>query len=472
MTTSTMTARTLTTSTGAIATEMVRRICGFDRQHLTPQALACARTAIIDTIGVTLAGHDEPCTDILRRIPGLAAAPGPSLVFASRQRTSALDATMINGCASHALDYDDFSGVMGGHQSVPLVSLLFALGEDRAASGLQILLAYVVGVETEIRLARAVNFHHYDKGWHPTATLGTIGAAASAAHLLDLDQAQAATALAIAASLAGGIKANFGTMVKPLHVGQCARNGLFAALLAESGYDANHAAFEHHQGFLNVFNGPGNYDVSRLLQDWGTPLEIEQPSIALKQFPCCGSTHPAISAMLDLVRAEDIRPDDIAGIEVLAHARRLRHTNNPDPQTTLEAKFSHQYVIARAALDRAVKLKDFENNAHLDPAIQRLLQRIVARPHPDMAEDGPKQWGAEVIVTLNGGRHVSRRIDNLVGRGGDNAMSADELWEKFSDCAERALPPGQIGPLFDRLGALEDEADIRDLVQLLEGEPD
>ena len=461
----------MTASSSALACQMADKICGFDRQHLTPHALACARTAIIDTIGVTLAGHAEACTEIVRRVPGVGAASGPALVFASRQRTSALDATMINGVASHALDYDDFSGAMGGHQSVPLVSLLFALGEERAASGLQILLAYTVGVETEIRLARAVNFHHYDKGWHPTATLGTIGAAASAAHLLGLNETRTATALAIAASLASGLKANFGTMVKPLHVGQSARNGLFAALLAEGGFDANAEAFEHHQGFLNVFNGPGTYDAAKMLENWGTPLEIEQPSIALKQFPCCGSTHPAISAMLDLVRAEDIRPGDVAGIEVLPHGRRLRHTNNPDPQTALEAKFSHQYVIARTLLDRAVRLKDFENDAHFDPAIRDLLPRITARPHPDMPDDSAQQWGAEVIVTLKGGRCVSRRVEDLIGRGGDNAMTRDELWDKFSDCAERTLQRGQIAPLFDRLGVLETEADIRDLVKLLEGLP-
>ena len=458
-------------SNPTLACQMADKICGFDRQHLTPKAMACARTAIIDTIGVTLAGHAEPCTAIVRRVPGLGSASGPALVFASRQRTSALDATMINGVASHALDYDDFSGAMGGHQSVPLVSLLFALGEERAASGLQILLAYAVGVETEIRLARAVNFHHYDKGWHPTATLGTIGAAASASHLLGLNEVRTATALAIAASLAGGIKANFGTMVKPLHVGQSARNGLFAALLAEGGFDANAEAFEHHQGFLNVFNGPGTYDATKMLENWGAPLEIEQPSIALKQFPCCGSTHPAISAMLDLVRAENLRPSDVAEIEVLPHGRRLRHTNNPDPQTALEAKFSHQYVIARTLLDRAVRLRDFENDAHFDPAIRNLLPRITARPHPDMPDDSAQQWGAEVIVTLNGGRRVSRRVDDLIGRGGENAMTRDELWEKFSDCAERTLPRGQIAPLFDRLSALETEADIREAVKLLEGLP-
>src|SRR5262249_10361452 len=150
------------------------------------------------------------------------------------------------GTASHALDYDDVSGVLGGHHSATVTAPIFALGEELKASGKQILAAYVIGVETEVRLARAVNFHHYDKGWHPTATLGTFGAAAACAHLFRLDVAQTARALALAASFASGIKANFGTMTKPLHVGHVGRNGLFAALIAARGFESNPAALEHH----------------------------------------------------------------------------------------------------------------------------------------------------------------------------------------------------------------------------------
>jgi 2-methylcitrate dehydratase PrpD len=313
-----------------------------------------------------------------------------------------------------------------------------------------------------------VNYHHYDKGWHPTATLGVLGAAAAAAHLMALDQAKTTTALAIAASLANGLKANFGTMVKPLHVGHSARNGLFAALLAEGGFDANAEVFEHHQGFLNVFNGPGNFDAERMLADWAAPLEIEDASIALKQFPCCGSTHPAITMMLDLVREEGIRADDVARVEVMPHRRRLRHTNKPDPRTSLEAKFSVQYVVVRALVDGAVRLKDFEGDAYLDPAVRRILAVTEARPHPDMADDAPQQWGAEVIVTLRDGRRLSRRVEELVGRGGDNPMSTAELWDKFQDCAERALPRAQIAPLFEKLQIFDSVADIGEVTALLE----
>jgi 2-methylcitrate dehydratase PrpD len=451
-----------------IALGLAERICSFDERSTTDRALAQARTAIIDTAAVTLAGIPERCTQILLDTPGMCGAPGKSLVFGTHVRTSALDATLVNGTASHALDFDDFSGVMGGHQSVPLVAALFAVGEERKASGRQLLLAYLVGVETEIKLARAVNFHHYDKGWHPTATLGTIGAAAAVAHLLRLDAPRTAMALAIAASLSNGLKANFGTMTKPLHIGHCGRNGLLAALLAERGFDANATVFEHHQGFFNVFNGPGNFDAGRALDGWGAPLEVENKSIALKQFPCCGSTHPAIMMALKLAREEAVRTDDVQRIEVLPHGRRLRHTNTPRPLTPLQAKFSVQYAVVRALLSGTVRLKDFEGAAHLEPAVTRLLAVTEARPHPDMADDSEQQWGAEVIVWLQDGRRLSRRVDDLVGRGGDNPMSEDELWEKFSDCAARSLPREQIAPLFERLQTLETASEVNQVTQLAE----
>ncbi|WP_445502566.1 MmgE/PrpD family protein [Microvirga sp. G4-2] len=452
----------------SLAARLAEKIRSFNKQQVTKKALQQAKTCFLDTVGVTLAGIPEDCTQILLRTPGVAEAPGSSLIFGTDRRTSALDAALINGTASHALDYDDFNSVFGGHHSVPLVAALLAVAEERKYSGEEVLLAYIVGVETELKLARAVHFHHYDKGWHPTATLGTFGAAAAMSYLIGLDQQKTTMALAIAASLASGIKANFGTMTKPLHVGQCGRNGLLAALLAENGFDANPSVLEHHQGFLNVFNGPGTFDAEKLFAGWAEPLEIESSDVGLKQFPCCGSTHPAIMMMLNLVREEGITADDVTRLEVLPHGRRLRHTNTPHPKTPVEAKFSVQYVVARALLDGAVRLKDFEGEAHNEPTIRRLLQITEARPHPDMADDAAEQWGAEVIVELKDGRMLSRRVDNLVGRGGDNPMSSDELWEKFEDCASRSLPREQIAPLFERLETLESVADIGQLTRLLQ----
>ena len=451
-----------------LATRLAEKICAFRIEDITARALSEARTAIIDTIGCTLSGIPEPCARILLETPGIADAPGPALVFGTSHRTSALDATLINGTASHALDYDDVSGVLGGHHSAPVTAPIFALGEQLRVSGRQALAAYIIGVETEVRLSRAVNFHHYDKGWHPTATLGTFGAAAAASHLLGLDVARTAKALALAASFSSGLKANFGTMTKPLHVGYVGRNGLFAALIAERGFESNPAALEHKQGWFEVFNGKGTYWPERMFQDWGSPWEIETAEMGLKQFPCCGSTHPAIAMMLALVREEAVTADAVQGIEILAHRRRLPHTDNPDPRTPLGAKFSIQYVTARALADGAVRIRDFEGAAVMEERVRRLLPLVTARPHPDMPDDSPKQFGAEVVVTMNDGRRLARRIDHLVCRGGDNPMSTEELFEKFEDCAARALAHDQIAPLFERLETLETVTDLGQVTRLLE----
>jgi 2-methylcitrate dehydratase PrpD len=441
--------------------EIARRVRAFDDVPLPEHALRLARTAVTDTLGVALAGAREPCATLLLRTPGVAAAKGPCTLFAAGRQTTALDAALVNGTASHALDYDDFSEPLGGHQSVPLVAPLFALAEERGHSGARLLRAYVLGVEVEIRLGRAVNFHHYDKGWHPTATLGIFGAAAATGFLLGLDERKLAVALSIAASLASGVKANFGTMVKPLHVGHCARNGLFATLLAEAGYDANPAALEHQQGFLNAFNGPGKFQPERIFENWASPLEIEQPTMGLKQFPCCGSTHPAVAMVLKLRHEESVRAADVEAIEVMPHARRLPHTDNPHPRTPLAAKFSVQYAVARALLDGALRLKDFEGDAHLDPDVRSLMAKIRTRAHPDMAPDSAEQFGAEVRITTRDGRVLSRRVDGLVGRGGDNPLSSEELWEKFSDCASRAIPDATAAALFGCLQSLERLDDVR-----------
>ena len=450
------------------ATRLTEKICAFSEQDLTPRSLQEARTAIIDTIACTLSGVPEACTQILLATPGVAEAPGSSLIFGTSRRTSALDAALINGTASHALDFDDVSGTLGGHHSVPVTAPIFALGEALGATGRQVLAAYVIGVETEVRLARAVNFHHYDKGWHPTATLGVFGAAAAASWLLKLDIDKTAKALALAASFASGLKANFGTMTKPMHVGQTARNGLFAALIAERGFSSNPAALEHKQGWLRVYNGEGTYSPEKMFENWGSPWEIESAENGLKQFPCCGSTHPAITMALQIRKEESLAPDRIKSIEILAHRRRLPHTNNPDPHTPLEAKFSVQYCVARALADGAVRIRDFEEAAVTEERVRRFLPVITTGPHPDMPEDSPNQFGAEVIVDTTDGRRLARRIDHLVCRGGDYPMTGDELLEKFEDCAHRALAHDQIMPLYERLETLEMVADIRQVTALLE----
>ncbi len=449
----------------SITQELAERILVFCYEDLPEDAVYWAKQAILDTIGVTLAGSCEPTAQIPARIPGMAGQDGPCLVLGRQQRTTALDAAMLNGVASHALDYDDVSPTMGGHPSVMLVIPILALGEMFDINGRDALTAYVAGYEAATKVARAVNFVHYEKGWHPTATLGIFGTTAVAARLMGLDAEQTARALAISVSLASGVKANFGTMTKPLHVGQSIRNGVFAAFLAKDDFTANPEAFEHKQGFFEVFNGAGNYDAAKMFDTWAHPLDVLEPGLGIKQFPCCGSTHMAITMMLNLREKHGLTPDHVRRIEIYTHPQRLPHTDRPTVSSALEAKFSVQYCVGRALMHGKVLLNHFEGDAWANPQAQALLKVMQTGPHPTMTD---KPWSAEVIVETQDGRRLSEKTEYLLGRGRLNPMSKAELWVKFADCVSRVLPTDQIPRLFDALGRFEDLASIRDLTALCE----
>jgi 2-methylcitrate dehydratase PrpD len=430
-------------------------VAGIRYENLPPKAVHWAKVAILDTVGVTLAGAAEPCAQIVARMA--ANGGGDCLVFGTDRRLTPLDAALVNGTAAHALDFDDVSNSLGGHPSAPMLPGLFALAETLDCSGRDFIAAYVAGFETEARLGRGVHFHHYEKGWHPTATLGVFGAAAACCRLLGLAPPLTAQALAIAASLASGLKANFGTMTKPLHVGHTARNGLMATLLARDGFTANPAALEHKQGFLLVFNGAGTFDADAIVRGWGDPFDIVDPGLGIKQHPCCGSTHPPIDALLALVAAHDIAPAQVARVDAWLHPRRLAHTDRPDPQSGLDAKFSVQYCLARALMNRRIVLEDFEGEAYRDAATRELMARIDAAPHPEASANGDAPLGAEIRLSLRDGRVLTNAVGSALGRGPDNPLPPEALGAKFANCAGRALPPTAVARL-ERLLLQLDEA--------------
>lgn len=450
-----------------LALEIAKRIDELRYEDLPREAVHWAKVGILDTVGVTLAGHGEATAQIAARAVG--SCSGSSLIFGETRRVPALDAALINGTAAHALDFDDCNNTLGGHPSAPMLPALFALADEFGASGRDFLLAYVAGFETETKIASGVNFQHYTRGWHPTATLGVFGAAAACARLMKLDPERTATALAIAASLASGIKANFGTMVKPLHVGHCCRNGVFAATLARQGFTANPGAFEHQQGFLNVFNGEGNYDAARILQAWAKPLDIVKPGIAIKQYPCCGSTHPAIDTILTLVRAHDLKPEVVTRIDAWTHTRRLQHTNRPDPKSALDAKFSLQYCLARALIDRKVVIEHFEGDAYTDARVRRMLPLIHAAPYTTAQFPPDNHFGAEITITTADGRVLSAKVDQPLGRTSSNPLPPEMLKEKFDNCAGRALRLESVRHLYAALDNLETLHDVRAITAIMAG---
>ena len=444
-----------------IAKEIATRINALNYEDFPDEAVHWAKVAIADTIGCALAGSLEDTTKIPERVLGAGQNNGPSLIWGRSTRTNALDATLINGVASHAFDFDDCSATLGGHPSAPIVPSALALGEEIDVTGRDFVEAYIVAFETETRIARGVHLHHYTKGWHPTATLGIFASVAACGKLLKLDDDTLATALSMAVSMAAGVKSNFGTMVKPLHVGLTSRNGLFACRMAKEGFSASPEAFEHKQGFLEVFNGAGTYNVDKILDNWGKPLDLVDPGVAIKAYPCCGSTHPAVDSAIALHNKLNLTADQIANVETSTHTRRLEHTNRPDPRGELDAKFSVQYVVCRGLVDGKVVLENFENNAYMDEGIRSLLPNVTSAAH-----NNDNHFSGTVTVTLKDGSVHSETTLTPSGRG-DNLIPPELLKAKYEDCSSRVLSKDKVEQLHATIWDLENLKSVREMTDVM-----
>jgi 2-methylcitrate dehydratase PrpD len=216
-----------------------------------------------------------------------------------------------------------------------------------------------------------------------------------------------------------------------------------------------------------VFNGAGNFATEAVLANWASPLDILKPGIAIKQYPCCGSTHPAVDAMLALVAAHQLTPAVVDRVDSWTHPRRLAHTNRPDPKGPLDAKFSVQYCIARALMHGRIMLEHFEADAYKDAGVQALLPRIHAAPHPDMSMASTDHFGGEVRVATKDGRRLSAKVDRPLGRGPENPLPRPRLEAKFLDCAGRALEPAAATQALHMVASFEALDDVADLTKVL-----
>ena len=292
-----------------------------------------AEQCVLDWFGVARAGATEPLADILRSTH--AGSEGPCTVLGGA-RADEERAALVNGAIGHALDFDDTSPLMGGHPTVPVLPAALAVVEATGRTGADLLTAYVVGHEVQARIGAAIGVDHYRRGWHQTATVGVFGAAAAVAWLLQLDAERFGHTMGIAASSASGVKANFGTMTKPLHAGQAASRGVMAARLAAAGFTADSTAIDGNQGLTQAASS-GDFRSDRvdtLDGDWALPRTL------FKFHAACHLTHAGIEATRSLVDQHGIGADDVDGIRLTVNPSILDVCGIPEPVTGLEAKFS------------------------------------------------------------------------------------------------------------------------------------
>ena len=428
------------------------------------EAVEAARRAILDCLGVMLAGSVEPAA---RLVTDVARAEGGSplaTVVGTPLRTGAVWAALANGTAAHALDFDDTNFAMMGHPSAPVLAAALAAGELTLADGRALVHAFLLGFEVETTMAAVMNPPHYEKGFHATGTLGTMGAAAAAGRLLGLDPGQTRAALALAASQASGLKENFGTMTKPFHAGHAARSGVLAALLAREGFTASEQAIEGPQGYFAVL-GAGKREEQHL-ESLGAPWKILTSGVAVKPYPSCACTHSIIESALELRRTHRITPEQIAEVTVGVHAAVPRILIHSRPRSGLEAKFSGEFSAAAALCEGRVGMTTFRDDKTDDPAIAKLMTRVRLVVDPEIPGDMERHMWTRVTVRFQDGREVSIAPRPVPGHP-ELPLSKDQLREKFMDCARIVLSEDRADTVRQMIEELDACPDLRSLTAIL-----
>lgn len=422
-----------------------------------------AATALRDTSGVMLAGAGEPAA---RMVQSMAAEEGigDCRVISTSIQTSPELAALANGVAAHSLDYDDMCFVSLAHPSCALVPALLATGELVGARPAALLDAYVVGFELECRLGNVMNPRHYhQRGWHCTSSIGTLGAAAAAARVLGLDAHTVQQALGIAASSACGLKENLGTMVKPLHAGLAARNGVMAARLAQRGFTSSPHAIDGPQGYLAAMDSE-QATLDNAVADLGIRWEIVQTGITVKLYPSCAATHPPLDALIEMKRREGFTADQIQAIDVEVDSMTPRLLIHPNPTTGLEAKFSMPFCAAAAMVYPRVGIDTFDAGHLQNPDVRSLMPRVTLRANEAFDRGAPLSQ-ARVTVRLRDGRTWSQASDGA--RGFPGRLTDEELATKFAGCAARALSMPAATAAWAALTALDGITDVRELTAVL-----
>src|SRR6266436_3513150 len=269
---------------------------------------ALAQQCVLDYLGVALAGAADPLVRILLDEMTEAAGTPQAGIIGHEVRLPALSAALVNGAAAHALDYDDVNMAMPGHPSVAILPALLALAELKGSSGREVITAFVAGYETTCRIGAALQPGHYNLGFHSTGTVGSFGAAAACARLLDLDTEATAIALGIAGTQAAGLKSQFGTMCKPFHAGKAAQSGLLAARLAARGFSSRPDLVECEQGFAPT-HGPDFHPEAAMADP---PNGFHIFANLFKYHAACYFTHAPIECARRLREQHGVEPEQVA----------------------------------------------------------------------------------------------------------------------------------------------------------------
>lgn len=432
---------------------------------LPEQAAQLCKRSILDTVGAMVLGGQTP---VARAAGKVMKAPGGATAVGLGRGYAARDAAFLNGISGHELELDDTSSSNLGHPTVAVLPTVLALGEELGSSGGEVLNAFAAATEVECKLGRICARALHKRGWHASSVTGVVGAAAGASKLLKLDFEHTCWALGLAASMASGVRENFGTAAKSVHIGKTAADGVVAALLAKEGFNASRAALDGGEGYLYEYTGerfgPFGEEFAAAL---GNDYDVCSPGFAIKQYPSCSSTHRAVDAFVDLAKEHGITADQLERAQFGLSASALRELVTPDPKTGDEAKFSIGFQAALYLLGMDNMPANYREDVIFRPEVQEIIHRV-SMYEENKYNDLPVDMGvgpAFVRITLKDGRVLERERIYPVGHLTD-PIPDQALKEKFLKCTLEILGAERSEALYAALTDLERQEDIRAVMAL------
>ncbi|MGH9675305.1 MAG: MmgE/PrpD family protein [Bryobacteraceae bacterium] len=440
---------------------------------LPKEVIELGKKSILDGVGLALAGSVAETGELSRAyVKTLGLAPGGVTVIGDAMRAPPRFAAFLNGLAMHADDYDDTQLAVAKdrvyglltHPTATALPPALAVAELAGRSGIDLLLAYHVGVEVECKIAEAIAPRHYGEGFHSTGTIGGFGSAAAVAKLRGFDEGRTTRALSIAGSQAAGLRENFGTMTKPFHAGRAAEAGIVAADLAGLGWTATDQILEAPRGFFRAAGG--GFDPGAIVGKLGNPWTFADPGVSIKPHPSGSLTHPGMTELLRLIREHNIRAADVEQLEVGTNSYMPTALIHRKPSNALQAKFSMEFCMASLLLYGKAGLNEFTSEVVNRPEVQSLIARVRFGPHPEAEAEGYNKMTTILTLRLRGGGTITGRAN--FGKGSPaNPMSYDEVAAKFLDCATFGkFPAAKANPIVEMIRKLETMRDVRVLTAL------
>jgi 2-methylcitrate dehydratase PrpD len=438
--------------------QVARFIAETDAEGIPEEVWHQGKRCLVDWLGVALIGSLEDGSKILARVSEQIAPGDGGTVLGQPLRLSLPFAALVNGFQSHVLDYDSTynPGRTTVHGNAPVWPAVFAAGEWRRATGREALAAFILGWESQVRIALAAGRAHYDVGWHVTGTVGHFGAAAAAARVFGLNAAGVTSALGTAGTQAAGLKEVYGSMGKAFHPGKAAMDGFLAATLAEHGFTSTGSILEGKVGFWNVLSTSS--EPNRATDELGVSWELMNDGF--KAYACGSLMHPTIDAIIAMRREHDLAADAVDVIEPRVHSYLSWVMAKESPTTGLDGKFSSYHCAAVAMVDGSAGIHQFTDERVNAPEVVAMRERVKFHYDDSLAKDT-----ATVSIRMRNGREFTHTTRHNKGTPG-NPMSDDELSRKFSDLASSVVGPARSRQILEDLWRFDQLEDIQGLVRL------